>query len=184
MDENNPLVAISGSNLVKDPTKRTHLACGAILLTETLERIAFYGIVGNLVLFLNTDPLEWMSYNATTALFIFTGLSYMTSIFGGWIADSYLGKFRTMVKFFLVYIGGYLFMPALYKKPRGGNTATVKDINWCLVNNSSHSNSTDLVPAGDENCAWAVFLALTIIGLGNGAVKANIAPFGADQVSG
>ena len=114
MDESSPLLSPSGNNnIVKDPRKRTYLACGAILLTETLERIAFYGIVGNLVLFLNKQPLDWVSYNSMTALFTFTGLSYMTSVIGGWVADSFFGKFKTLLIFFLVYFGGYLFMPFL-----------------------------------------------------------------------
>ncbi|CAH1800457.1 unnamed protein product [Owenia fusiformis] len=198
---------------------KTKLACGAILLTETFERIAFYGIVGNLVLFLNKDPYLWMPYNAVNALAMFTGISYMTSIFGGWIADSTLGKFKTLCIAFLIYAGGYVFFPWLYPYPNVNNDQTVIVPGWCGYN-ASYTKQKDILkptseinpavtisinsriggssgwcnddptlqtsqdwrPLSDEPCAWGVYLALCLIGLGNAAVKANIAPFGADQV--
>ena len=69
-------------------------------------------------------------------------------------------------------------MPLLYPYPSGGNFHKQMP-QWCLL----HKNDTNEHPSlPDENCAWAVFLALGIMAFGNGAVKANIAPFGADQV--
>ena len=172
---------------------RTILACLAILITVIFERIAFYALIGNLVMFLNQDPLKWTSYNAVTALFIFTGLSYMTAIFGGWIADTCLGKFKTIVLFLLVYIGGFVCMPLLHPYPTESDNPHITP-RWCgSAPNASSGVTPSTVPwvpiAGDdprspyqENCAWLVCVALIIIAIGNGSVKANIAPFGADQV--
>lgn len=204
------------------------VACGTILLTVTFERIAFYSLVGNLVLFLNMDPLKWSMYSATNAYLFFTGLSYTTSLLGGWIADSYLGRFKTIVVFLVIYIVGYAFFPFFSPYPFEGMQTTLPP-KWCYsppdINNTSDmwsplwSNVTDANSLGDFTdvhfeddsnisidtlatmapksvmatvgpshlgpdmmCGWAIFLALGIIGLGNGAVKVNIAPFGADQV--
>ncbi len=176
---------------------RTQFACGSILLTETFERIAFYGIIGNLVMLLNSEPFDWASYNAANALFVFTGLSYTTALFGGWIADSLLGRFKTITIAFVLYIGGYIFFPLLYPFPDIHANVTGMPPKWCSSAASQHNNSHNNshpgfsmmtlppthVPESDHmTCQWGVYLALTILGIGNGAVKANIAPFGADQV--
>ena len=42
------------------------------------------------------------------------------------------------------------------------------------------ARSADLA---DEYCSWTVFLSLTIVAIGYGAVRVNIIPFGALQVS-
>ena len=207
--ERRPLVARRGSR----PRWKSQAACGAILLTEAFERIAFYGLVGNLVLFLNTAPLNWASYSASNAFLYFTGLSYCTAILGGWLADAYLGRFKTMVLFFIIYIGGYAFFPFLspYALNDPENTSPPT---WCAgprnvsdtqlphheedFHKISPVQAPDIQvtselkpwptihpanPGDDMTCAWAVFLSLGIIGLGTGAVRANLAPFGADQVS-
>ena len=62
------------------------------------------------------------------------------------------------------------------------------DRHWQLEYISDDTVTTVTIPwydvdsADSETCSWAVYLALGIMGLGTGAVKANIAPFGADQV--
>ncbi|ELU04156.1 hypothetical protein CAPTEDRAFT_167732 [Capitella teleta] len=171
---------------------RTIAACTMILGSVIFERIAFYSIVSNLVMFLNQDPLHWMSYNAVMALFVFTGLSYMTALFGGWIADSILGKFKTIVLFFFVYIGGYVCMPLLHPYPNPSSKPQEAP-QWCSQSNLSLNSSGDNIPwtpidgnryraPYEETCAWLVWLGLGIMAIGNGGVKANIAPFGADQV--
>ena len=62
-----------------------------LLIVNALERFAYYGIVCNFVLYLNKRPLFWESYNASAILFVFFGLTYVSSVLGGWIADSLLG---------------------------------------------------------------------------------------------
>ena len=99
-------------------------------------------------MFLNNDPLHWTTMNATNALFIFTAISYMTSLFGGWLADTFLGKFPTLVLFFIVYIGGYAFMPLFYPYPvepgkalaehRGGHADTAAAGTSCTTGPFAH----------------------------------------------
>ncbi len=50
-EERRPLLGASTHSRRFPPPSplRTQLACAAVLLTETLERIAFYGIVGGLM---------------------------------------------------------------------------------------------------------------------------------------
>lgn len=46
--ERQPLLDVQQGRSTTPSPMQTQLACGAILLTELLERIAFYGIVGEL----------------------------------------------------------------------------------------------------------------------------------------
>jgi hypothetical protein len=62
-----------------------------------LERLAFYSLAGNLVLFLNIVPYEWESVNSMYALLYFFGISYLMSFLGGLLADTLLGRFKTNI---------------------------------------------------------------------------------------
>ncbi|KAK2163043.1 hypothetical protein NP493_1487g00022 [Ridgeia piscesae] len=180
--ETQPLIGTqSTSSPLTRSRFRTQLACGAVLVTEIFERIAMYGAIGNLVMFLNKTPYNWTSYNSVNALFMFTAVTYMTAIIGGWIADSYLGKCRTILLFFLIYIGGYVFLPLLYPYP-DPKFEPSQPPGWCAGSGNSSGWDTDHMDAWDEKCSWAVYLSLGIIALGSAGVKANFAPFGADQV--
>ncbi len=152
------------------PAWKTRTSFALVLLTETMERMAFYGLICNMIMFLNSNPLGWTLYNATFILLLLNGLSYATAIVGGWLADACLGKFRTVVVFFIVYILGFAFWPMLYPYPNLRSHDEVSDKLWCaLSNNSDRSiNNTANVVA---------------ISIGYGAVRVNIIPFGAFQVS-
>ncbi|XP_076452782.1 solute carrier family 15 member 4-like [Babylonia areolata] len=167
---------------------RTRIASAAILLSLVFERIAFYGLAGNLVLFLNKDPFKWESYHAINASLYFFGLCFATSFIGGWLADSFLGRFKTLVISFVIYVAGYVLMPVM--SPKSPPSITIWDQNKtislpaiCKVGDDHDGDNADTDPF-DERCAWLVFVALLIIAVGTGFVKANIAPFGSDQVSG
>ncbi|ESO97977.1 hypothetical protein LOTGIDRAFT_103713 [Lottia gigantea] len=169
------------------------IACGIILFTVILERLAFYGLSGNLVLFLNTKPYVWMSYNALTAMFYFFGISYISPLFGGWLADSIVGRFKAILVAFLIYGAGYAMLPFLAPVSDDIISTTEPLPEMCLVhhdyNASYNSTPLDITSSTtynsfEENCAWLIYIVLTVIAIGAGSVKANIAPFGADQVQG
>ncbi|KAK6190852.1 hypothetical protein SNE40_002627 [Patella caerulea] len=158
------------------------VACGMILFTVILERLAFYSLSGNLVLFLNKKPFSWMSYHALSASFYFLGVSFVTSLFGGWLADSFLGRYKAILVAFIIYIAGYGTMVCLAPIPSKNGTVIINGTEICEFKNQSgqHDKSNPF----DENCAGLLYIVLTIIAIGTGSVKANIAPFGADQVLG
>ena len=76
-----------------------------ILCCELCERLTYYSIGGNLVLYC-TNELQYTSADATTVAFIFTGTSYFVPVFGGWIADSISGKFNAIFGAALIYCLG------------------------------------------------------------------------------
>jgi len=152
-----------------------------ILVTETLERTAFYGLICNMFMFLNSNPMSWASYNAATLIFVFNGIAYITAVFGGWLADSCLGKFRTIVVFFCIYAVGFTFWPFFYPYPDVKGREDPGPAMWCRVN-SNNSHSETIVPLQNENCWWAVYLSIAIVGWGYGTVRVNIIPYGAFQV--
>jgi len=131
--------------------------------------------------FLNSNPMSWASYNAATVIFVFNGIAYVTAVFGGWLADSFLGKFRTIVIFFCIYVAGFIFWPLFYLQPQVNAHEKHEAAWWCHVN-SSNSISDSIVPLNKENCWWAVYLSIAIVGVGYGTVRVNIIPYGAFQV--
>ncbi|XP_019620469.1 PREDICTED: solute carrier family 15 member 4-like [Branchiostoma belcheri] len=169
-EETTPLLSPQKRGSYRPHNSKYKWACAAILLAETFERIAFYGITANLVLFLNRGDFLWTSYNAANALFIFMGLSYLMCVFGGWLADTVLGRFRTIVISFVVYILGIMFLPMLgHERMRG---------KLCGAENHTRHTTSDQ----EQYCDSVIYPIIAVIAIGTGSVKANIAPFGADQV--
>jgi peptide/histidine transporter 3/4 len=131
------------------------------------------------------SSMGWMSYNASVVILMLNGLSYVTAVGGGWLADSFLGKFRTIVIFFCIYIAGYTMWPVLYPYPYAhskDNNTNLTAPSWCVNPYQNNSSTESLRPVNQENCWWPVYISVIVIAIGYGAVRVNLIPFGADQV--
>ncbi|XP_051949976.1 solute carrier family 15 member 4 isoform X2 [Xyrauchen texanus] len=187
VNENTPLLDNSAiSPRLESVFHGRRLACAAILLAESLERMAFYGITSNLVLFLNSSPFYWEGTLASQAPLLFMGVTYLISPFGGWLADAFLGKFLTIALSLILYLFGMLLFP-LVSSDNTRNYLCGEEMAFpvqpaeCFPENGT-------VPANvtcsnrQSYCGPAIFSGLVLVAVGVGAVKSNITPFGADQV--
>jgi CRISPR/Cas system endoribonuclease Cas6 (RAMP superfamily) len=76
IDEVSPLI-FRTARIPNAPDTRTvfqrKLSIWLILLSAGFERLAFYSLAGNLVLFLTSDNIQWTPMHSVTASFIFLG---------------------------------------------------------------------------------------------------------------
>ncbi|XP_053535275.1 solute carrier family 15 member 4 isoform X2 [Ictalurus punctatus] len=187
VNESTPLLDSTGTHYRPESIFRgRRLACAAILLAESLERVAFYGITSNLVLFLNSSPFYWEGTLASQTPLIFMGVTYLVSPFGGWLADACLGKFWTIAGSFILYLLGMLLFPfvssdntrvALCGEEMGFPVQPVE-----CYNTSAPLPANVSCPTRQAYCGPVIYTGLVLVALGVGAVKSNITPFGADQV--
>ncbi len=110
-----------GSSLVKDKTILDHPASLFMLFfTEMWERFSYYGMRALLVLFLTTSLLRgednpnpgwgWDREEALGLYGLYTGLVYLTPLFGGMIADKLLGYRKAVFWGALIMAIGHGFM--------------------------------------------------------------------------
>ena len=80
-----------------------------ILGAEFFQRIGMFGLSTILSLYLS-KILGFSEDNATVIYHAFWALSYCTPILGGWIADQYLGRFKTIFFFSIFCIIGCILI--------------------------------------------------------------------------
>ncbi|XP_048453915.1 solute carrier family 15 member 1 [Rhincodon typus] len=132
-----------------------------IVVNEFCERFSYYGMRAVLVLYFRYF-LHWSEDFATAIYHAFVALCYLTPILGAIIADSWLGKFKTIVYLSIVYTIGQLVI----------SVSSIADITD--INNDGHPNN----PA--VHIALAV-VGLILIALGTGGIKPCVSAFGGDQ---
>ena len=71
-----------------------------LFATEMWERFSYYGMRGLLMLYMTKSVIEgglgFNDDNAGLIYGIYTGLVYLTPIFGGWLADQFLGQRKSI----------------------------------------------------------------------------------------
>ncbi|VDI82765.1 proton-dependent oligopeptide transporter, POT family [Mytilus galloprovincialis] len=135
-------------------TQRNHpdrVAVVCIILTVMCERLAYYSVVANLILYCHSK-LDISFTKATDINLIFTGSVFLVPAFGGYIADVYTGKYKTILGSGFIYILGLLLLFA-------------SAMNGTLIIKRALFGSS-----------------LVFITIGSGGIKSNIGPLGAEQV--
>ncbi len=76
---------------------------------ELAERSSYYGMRAILALYM-VDQLGFNKAHASTAVHAFIAACYLLPLAGGWVADNFLGKYRTIVGFSIPYILGHVIL--------------------------------------------------------------------------
>ncbi|XP_068022467.1 solute carrier family 15 member 1 isoform X2 [Melanerpes formicivorus] len=132
-----------------------------IIVNEFCERFSYYGMRAVLILYF-TYFLQWDDNLSTAIYHTFVALCYLMPILGAIIADSWLGKFLTIISLSIVYT-----------------------IGQGVVAVSSISELTDTNRDGSpDNIQLHIALSMTgliLIALGTGGIKPCVSAFGGDQ---
>lgn len=155
-----------------------------------LERFVFYSLIGNFVLFLNSDFFGWRFYNVFYCIFIFLGILYVLFFMGGIIVDILFGKFKIFLLVFVIYFVGYvfLFVVIFEEKNKFLNLIELGLFNICGCDNdekkgdkmSMFSDVSSKLLLIEENCVGLIFGILIIILVGLGIFRLVIVLFGVD----
>ncbi|XP_030463970.1 protein NRT1/ PTR FAMILY 5.2-like [Syzygium oleosum] len=142
-------------------------ACSFVVVYEVFERMAYYGISSNLVLYL-TKKLHQGTVTSANNVTNWVGTVWITPILGAYVADAHLGRYWTFIVASAIYLTGMLVLtlavslPGL--KPPPCSAANVGD---CEKASTLH---------------LAIFYgALYTLAVGTGGTKPNISTIGADQ---
>ncbi|KAM5333296.1 solute carrier family 15 member 2 isoform 4-T4 [Glossophaga mutica] len=128
------------------------LSIAFIVVNEFCERFSYYGMKAVLTLYF-LYFLHWNEDTSTSVYHAFSSLCYFTPILGAAIADSWLGKFKTIISLSLVYVLGHVIKSLGALPILGGHTVhTVLSL-----------------------------IGLSLIALGTGGIKPCVAAFGGDQ---
>ncbi|KAM5583335.1 protein NRT1/ PTR FAMILY 8.1 [Rosa sericea] len=141
----------------------TWRACPFILGNECCERLAFYGMSSNLVYYFKYH-LKQSSAKAAKSNSNWSGTCYLTPLLGAFLADAYLGRYKTIASFSIIYIIGMTLLTLSASIPGMKPTCVSKDD--CYANSGQTA---------------ACFIALYLIALGTGGIKPCVSSYGADQ---
>ncbi|KAL7599738.1 protein NRT1/ PTR FAMILY 3.1 isoform X1 [Lactuca sativa] len=136
-----------------------------ILANEVCDRFAGTGFHANLITYL-TQQLNLPMVKASNILTNFGGTSSFMPLIGALIADSFAGRFYTIVIGLFVYLLGMVcittssILPQLRPPP-----CPTKE-------NCIEASSSQL---------WILYLCLFLTSLGSGAIRPNVVTFAADQ---
>lgn len=74
-----------------------------IAVVELAERFSYYGLAGNLITYLS-NVLGEPTVTATKNVNTWVGVSSLFPLVGGFIADSYFGRFKTVIASSVIYL--------------------------------------------------------------------------------
>ncbi|KAK4415534.1 protein NRT1/ PTR FAMILY 6.2 [Sesamum alatum] len=137
-----------------------------ILGIEICERLSTMGIAVNLVTYLG-GVMHLPSSTSANIVTDFMGTCFLLCLLGGFLADSFLGRYKTIAVFAIIQTLGTGMLAITTELPQ-------------LRPPPCH--------AGDINCKQAngfqmgmLYLALYLIALGTGGLKSSVSGFGTDQ---
>ncbi|XP_031483299.1 protein NRT1/ PTR FAMILY 6.3-like [Nymphaea colorata] len=148
-------------------TERTGgwFSAASILGVELTERLTTLGIAVNLVTYL-TGVMHLGSARSANMVTNFLGTSFLLCLFGGFIADTYLGRYLTIAIFTTVQATGVTVLTVSTMVP-GLRPPHCTTVDSCIK-----ANGTQLS---------VLYLALYLTALGTGGLKSSVSGLGSDQ---
>lgn len=170
---------------------------GAFLLagTELWERFGFFGMMGLLVLFLTSSPMEagfgWQPGSAKSLVGNFFAAMWILPVVGSWLADRYIGAYRSIVLGALMMMLGYFMfsLPAIMPQIVGSVTGipvleTIQhsgvelgqvwlkaDVVQALVQQSDSDKTANIVIFAYRLMGISFYLGLILVAIGNAFFK-------------
>ncbi|KAK4412418.1 protein NRT1/ PTR FAMILY 8.1 [Sesamum alatum] len=141
----------------------TWKACPFILGNECCERLAYYGMSSNLLVYFTTQ-LNQHSATASKNLSNWSGTCYVMPLVGAFLADAYLGRYWTIASFSIIYVLGMTLLTLSASVPGLRPTCYKKD--------DCHATKSQTA---------VCFVALYLVALGTGGIKPCVSSYGADQ---
>ncbi|XVF52646.1 hypothetical protein PTKIN_Ptkin05aG0035200 [Pterospermum kingtungense] len=138
-----------------------------ILGVEACERLTTLGIAVNLVTYL-TETMHLGNATSATTVTNFLGTSFMLCLLGGFIADTFLGRYLTIGIFATVQATGVTVLTV---------STIVPSLRPPKCNRDS---TTTCIPASGTQLI-ILYLALYLTALGTGGLKSSVSGFGSDQ---
>ncbi|WJX81960.1 hypothetical protein P8452_64779 [Trifolium repens] len=134
-----------------------------IFAIEFSERLSYFGIATSLVLYL-TKVMHQDLKTAARNVNYWSGVTTLMPLFGGLIADAYLGRYSTVFASSIVYLMGLVLLTLSWFLP---SLKPCDHTNMCNEPRKIHE--------------VVFFLAIYLISIGTGGHKPSLESFGADQ---
>ena len=137
------------------------LRCWLVAVVELAERFSYYGLSTPFQNYMQNGPhgtppgaLSLKNQGATALSYFFQFWCYVTPIFGAWVADTYLGKYKAISVFAGIYaVGSFLIFVTSIPSITSYNTALGGYVSGIII-----------------------------LGIGTGGIKSNVSPLIADQI--
>ncbi|KAJ1384283.1 Proton-dependent oligopeptide transporter family [Sesbania bispinosa] len=134
-----------------------------IIAIEFSERLSYFGIATSLVLYL-TKVIHQDLKTAARNVNYWSGVTTLMPLFGGFIADAYVGRYSTVFASCIVYLMGLVLLTLSWFLP---SLRPCDHTNMCTEPRRIHE--------------VVFFLAIYLISIGTGGHKPSLESFGADQ---
>ncbi|KAI3900078.1 hypothetical protein MKW98_000978 [Papaver atlanticum] len=144
-----------------------------IIICEVGETIAYYGISSNLITYLTGPPLDQSTVAAATNVNTWSGFVWMLPLLGGFLADSYFGRFHTILFSSLIYILGLGLLTLSVALP------SLISPHECIHSCDTKSTEKSCMPVSLQIIFF--FSSLYLIAIGKAGFKPCAQAFGADQ---
>lgn len=138
-----------------------------ILGIEICERLSTMGIAVNLVTYL-INTMHLPSSTSANVVTDFMGTSFLLCLLGGFLADSFLGRYKTIAIFSIIQTLGTGTLALATKLPQ-------------LRPPPCHASASHTCKPANGFQMGVLYVALYLIALGTGGLKSSVSGFGTDQ---
>ncbi|KAK3037752.1 hypothetical protein RJ639_031123 [Escallonia herrerae] len=152
-----------------NPHKHGGMRAAAFVLGVQAFEIMGIAAVGNNLITYVINEMHFSLSKSANIVTNFIGTIFILALFGGYLSDSYLGCFWTMLIFGFVELSGFILLSVQAHVPQ------LKPPQCNMLTDGEHC----LEAKGMK--ALIFFVALYLVALGSGCVKPNMIAHGADQ---